>query len=101
MNQNKERMTVRDCTSASNIVTTVQSIDYEPSKLQYIIIDNYMDKRYFDTLKSTVQEDLKNTAAANSVQLHLYTNLNCNFVGDCVETEDYLKNKNEYNLLSR
>ena len=27
MNQNKERMTVRDCTSASNIVTTVQSIE--------------------------------------------------------------------------
>lgn len=97
INQNKERMTVRDCKSTSGITVSVQSIDYEPSKLQYIIIDNYMDKRYFDTLKSTVQEDLKNTAAANSVQLHLYTNLNCNFVGDCVETEDYLKNKNEYN----
>lgn len=97
INQNKERMTVRDCTSASGIITSVQSIDYEPSKLQYIIIDNYMDKKYFDELKTTVQEELKNTSAANSVQLHLYTNTNCNFVGDCVETEDYLKNKNEYN----
>jgi hypothetical protein len=98
MNQNKERMTMQECTSASGLVVSVQSIDYEPSKLQYTIIDNYLDKRYFDELKQTIQDDLKNTAMANSVQLQLYTNKNCNFFGDCVDTiEDYLENKNDYN----
>ena len=50
-----------------------------------------------DELKQTIQDDLKNTAMANSVQLQLYTNKNCNFFGDCVDTiEDYLENKNDY-----
>lgn len=97
IDQNKERMTVRDCTSASGIIASVQSIVYEPSKVQYTIIDNYLDKKYFDSIKTALQDDIKNATMSNSVTVHLYTNLNCNFIGDCVETQDYLTNKNNYN----
>ena len=97
IDQKKQRMTIRTCTSQNNLTITVQSFEYEPSLVQYTIIDDYLDKRYFNQLKEELETKIIQTTMANSIQISLYSSENCNLVADCVDCEEYLKNKNEIN----
>lgn len=97
IDQKKQRMTIRPCTSANGTEITVQSFEYEPSLVQYTIIEDYLDKRYFDQLKDELETKVIQTTMASSVQISLYSSENCNLVGDCVDCEEYLQNKNELN----
>lgn len=97
IDQKKQRMTIRPCTSANGTEITVQSFEYEPSLVQYTIIEDYLDKRYFNQLKEELETKVVQTTMASSVQISLYSSENCNLVADCVDCEDYLKNKNELN----
>lgn len=97
IDQKKQRMTIRPCTSANGTEITVQSFEYEPSLVQYTIIEDYLDKRYFNQLKEELETKVIQTTMASSVQISLYSSENCNLVGDCVDCEEYLQNKNELN----
>lgn len=97
IDQKKQRMTIRPCTSANGTEITVQSFEYEPSLVQYTIIEDYLDKRYFNQLKEELETKVVQSTMASSVQISLYSSENCNLVADCVDCEDYLKNKNELN----
>lgn len=97
IDQKKQRMTIRPCTSANGTEITVQSFEYEPSLVQYTIIEDYLDKRYFNQLKEELETKVVQTTMASSVQISLYSSENCNLVADCVDCEEYLKNKNELN----
>ena len=97
IDQKKQRMTIRPCTSANGTEITVQSFEYEPSLVQYTIIEDYLDKRYFNQLKDELETKVIQTTMASSVQISLYSSENCNLVGDCVDCEEYLQNKNELN----
>ena len=97
IDQKKQRMTIRPCTSANGTEITVQSFEYEPSLVQYTIIEDYLDKRYFNQLKEELETKVVQSTMASSVQISLYSSENCNLVADCVDCEEYLKNKNELN----
>ena len=97
IDQKKQRMTIRPCTSANGTEITVQSFEYEPSLVQYTIIEDYLDKRYFNQLKEELETKVVQSTMASSVQISLYSSENCNLVADCVDCEDYLKNKNKLN----
>ena len=97
IDQKKQRMTIRPCTSANGTEITVQSFEYEPSLVQYTIIEDYLDKRYFTQLKEELETKVVQSTMASSVQISLYSSENCNLVADCVDCEEYLKNKNELN----
>ena len=97
IDQKKQRMTIRPCTSANGTEITVQSFEYEPSLVQYTIIEDYLDKRYFSQLKEELETKVVQSTMASSVQISLYSSENCNLVADCVDCEEYLKNKNELN----
>ena len=97
IDQKKQRMTIRPCTSENGTEITVQSFEYEPSLVQYSIIEDYLDQRYFNQLKTELESKVQIATMANSVQISLYSKENCNLVADCVDCEDYLQNKNELN----
>lgn len=97
IDQQQQKLTVRECNSATGIKTTVKSIEYESSKVQYIIVDDYLDQRYYKQYKEDLSEKLKTVTGANSIIIGLYTDINCNLIADCAECEEYFANKAELN----
>lgn len=108
IDQQQQKLTVRECNSATGIKTTVKSIEYESSKVQYIIVDDYLDQRYYNQYKEDLQEKLKTVTGANSIIIGLYSDINCNLIADCAECEEYFANKaalnerkNQYELSTK
>ena len=97
LDQRKQRMTIRTCTSENGIKTTVQSVEYEPSLVQYTIIEDYLDQRYFNQLKTDLETRITQASIAQSATVSIYSKENCNLIADCVDCEEYLANKNELN----
>ena len=95
IDQQKQKLTVRECYSSAGEKITVQSIEYEKSAVQYTIIDDYLDVKYFNDYKKELNEGIQIMTGANSVKVSLYSDTNCNLVADCAECDEYYNKKAE------
>ena len=96
INQQNQRLTRYLYTSETGIEIHVDSIEYEPSKLQFTIVDDYLEQRYYKQLKEDLANKITTATGVSSVKISLFSNINCNFVADCVECDEYYENKEEY-----
>ena len=97
--KNKRRAKSRYCLSDNNELVIVNSIEYNPNKVQYIIQDNYVDKAILDLVKESLSLALQAVSRTNTVQISLYPKEGCLFVGDCIECDEYYSNyEKEYNI---
>jgi len=90
INQLKQRATERTCV-ANNIEATVQSLAYNEGSNQYIIIDDYIEKLLTDSFKEELQEEIVKVTDAASVNIYIYPEEGCTFVGDCVDSDEYFE----------
>lgn len=67
----------------------VTSITYKESENQYIIKDDYIDYLLLRSFKTKVENSLTNALNVNKVNLYLYPETGCEFVGQCPDTSDY------------
>lgn len=96
INQQNQKLTRRLYKSESGIEFTVDSIEYEPSKLQYTIVDDYLEQRYYKQIKEDLSNKIKTSVGVDNIKISLFSDENCNFVADCVECEEYYSKKEEY-----
>lgn len=96
INQQNQRLTRYQYESETGIKINVDSIEYEPSKLQFTIVDDYLEQRYYKQLKEDIANKVTTSTGTSSVKVSLFSDQNCNFVADCVECEEYFAKKEEY-----
>ena len=96
INQQNQRLTRYQYESETGVKINVDSIEYEPSKLQFTIVDDYLDQRYFNQLKEDLASKIKGSTGVSSVKVSLFSDKNCNFIADCVECDEYYKKKEDY-----
>ena len=96
INQKSQRVTNRTCT-IDNFEFNVQSIAYNEGDNQYIISDEYVDKKYLTATKEKVAKDIQAILSANKVEVFFYPKKDCMFVGDCAECDEYYERYAEEN----
>ncbi len=89
INQNKQKMVSRVCTDSYNNEFSVTSTAYNEGSNEYIVTDTYIDVLLLNNAKTTLSKDLLTTSGAQNVNVYLYPEKNCTFVGDCVDCEEY------------
>lgn len=88
IDQNKRKIVERECTDNLGNSAIIQSIVYNESKNEYIVTDNYIDILYLNKVKEKISTDLASINNSD-VNISLYPEKNCTFVGDCVNCEEY------------
>lgn len=96
INQQNQRLTRYQYESESGIKINVDSIEYEPSKVQFTIVDDYLEQRYYKQLKEDLANKITTATGVSTVKVSLFSDINCNFIADCVECDEYYENKEEY-----
>lgn len=89
INQNKQKIVSRVCTDSYNNEFSVTSTAYNEGSNEYIVIDTYIDVLLLNNAKTTLSKELLTASGTQSVNVYLYPEKNCTFVGDCVDCEEY------------
>lgn len=89
INQNKQKMVYRECSDSYNNKFTVTSTAYNEGSNEYIVTDTYIDVLLINNAKKTLSTELLNTSVAEKIDIYLYPEKNCTFVGDCVDCDEY------------
>ncbi len=102
INQRSQRVTNRTC-SVQDKKFNVSSIAYNEGDNQYIIADDLIDVLYLKEIKGKLSSDIQTALGATKVDVYLYPQKNCTFVGDCADCDEYYAryaeendNKNQY-----
>lgn len=96
INQQNQRLTRYEYESETGLKINVDSIEYEPSKVQYTIVDDYLEQRYYKQLKEDLANKITTATGVSSVKVSLFSDINCNFIADCVECDEYYEKREEY-----
>lgn len=91
IDQFNRRYTERICRDNKGRDISVQSKAYNESKLQYIVIDNYLDITLLNETKEKVVKDILGVTSASSILFYMYPKENCTFYGDCVDVDEYFE----------
>ena len=91
--QKGRKITERTCVPVKDkdYKVTVKSLTYNEEENQYIVMDDYLDIIKFNEYKKSIATKILSTAGALSVNLFIYPEKNCSFLGDCTECEEYFK----------
>jgi len=91
--QKGRKITERTCVPSTNkdYKVTVKSLTYNEEENQYIVMDNYLDILKFNEYKKSIATNILSATGAMSVNLFVYPEKNCSFLGDCTECDEYFK----------
>ena len=96
--EKNEIMTTLTCkTPVIENAINIRTIPYNESKVQYTIIDDFLEQVYLKEIKTTISEKIKQQTGAVSVTTYLYPKDKCIFAGDCTDCEDYYKDYSKIN----
>lgn len=86
------RLSIRQCNGIDdNTKVEVMSLFYDEDKNQFIIRDSYLDNAYINPLKNELEDSIKKALLATSVNVGLYPDKACYFIGDCKNDSNYEK----------
>jgi hypothetical protein len=88
INQRSQRVTNRPC-KINDLEFNVSSIAYNEGDNQYIIIDEYIEKKYISEVREKVAKEIKTVLNASKVEVYFYPKKDCMFVGDCADCDEY------------
>ena len=91
------RFTERTC-SVDGIEFTVLSTIYDEVNNKYIIKDGLLDELYIVKAKEELAAKIKSVSEAKLVEISLYPENKCYFIGDCESNKNYEKEMNIDNL---
>ena len=94
INQFNQKITTRTCKDPNGKEIDAQSIVFNESDNKYIIIENYLDVLYLNSIREKLAKDILNATGTLDVFLYLYPENNCTFYGDC-SSDDYFENAKE------
>ncbi|MBE6145425.1 MAG: MFS transporter [Firmicutes bacterium] len=96
--EKNEIMTTLTCkTSVIDTPINIRTIPYNESKVQYTIIDDFLEQVYLKEIKTLISNKVKQSTGATSVITYLYPKDKCIFAGDCADCEDYYDNYSKIN----
>ena len=96
--EKNEIMTTLTCkTSGIDTPINIRTIPYNESKVQYTIIDDFLEQVYLKEIKTLISNKVKQSTGATSVITYLYPKDKCIFAGDCADCEDYYDNYSKIN----
>lgn len=96
--ERNELMKTLSCqTPAIDTTINLKIIPYSESKVQYTIIDDFLEKKYLKTIKDNISKKIKQVTEADIVTTYLYPKNTCMFTGDCADCEDYYKDYSKIN----
>lgn len=96
--EKNEIMTTLTCkTSVIDTPINIRTIPYNESKVQYTIIDDFLEQVYLKEIKTLISNKVKQSTGATSVITYLYPKDKCIFTGDCADCEDYYDNYSKIN----
>ena len=107
--EKNEIMTTLTCkTSVIDTPINIRTIPYNESKVQYTIIDDFLEQVYLKEIKTLISNKVKQSTIADGVVVYLYPKDKCIFAGDCADCKDYYDNyskindpKNRYEISSK
>lgn len=92
IDQNNRLVKERYCLDEQKNETLVRSIAYNEGAVQYIVQDDYLDELFLYSTKDLIKEDLLKATGSKEVDLSLYPEENCSFLGDCADCDEYYEN---------
>lgn len=96
--EKNEIMTTLTCkTSVIDTPINIRTIPYNESKVQYTVIDDFLDQVYLKEIKTLISNKVKQLTGATSVITYLYPKDKCIFAGDCADCKDYYDNYSKIN----
>lgn len=96
--EKNEIMTTLTCnTSVIDSPINIRTIPYNESKVQYTIIDDFLEQVYLKEIKTLISNKVKQSTGATSVITYLYPKDKCIFAGDCADCKDYYDNYSKIN----
>lgn len=102
IDQDNKLLTTRTCIDENANEFQVTSIEYNKSKVQYIVQDQYLEETKLAQEKNELIEMIKDVTGASQVKVFLYPQKNCHFIGDCISTSDYFEiyeEENDFNKM--
>lgn len=96
--EKNEIMATLTCkTSVINTAINIRTIPYNESKVQYTIIDDFLEQVYLKEIKTAISNKVKQSTGATTVVTYLYPKDKCIFAGDCADCDEYYANYNKIN----
>ena len=102
IDQDNRLLTVRKCIDENNVQFDAISIEYNKSKIQYIVEDTYFEITKMEVEKENIIKLIKGAISVESVKVYMYPKKNCHFIGDCIDTDEYFEiyeTENNFNNL--
>ena len=93
----KRIVTVRNC-KIGGINSTINTLVYDSTNVEYIVKDTLLDDLYIKNLKKELKDELTLMFNSSKVSIGLYPDNKCYFVGDCENNENYVNEINIDNL---
>ena len=91
------RINDRTC-STDDTEILVNSYEYNVKKLEFTVIDNYIDQLYLNKFKENITGKIKELSSADKVTISLYPTDKCYFVGECEANDNFAKEADIDNL---
>ena len=89
--QKGRKITERTCVPVKDkdSKVTVKSLTYNEENNQYIVMDNYLDILKLNEYKKSIATNILKSTGTLSVNIFVYPEKNCTFLGDCTECDEY------------
>lgn len=91
LTKDNRKVVTRLCSDEFSNTFQVNSIAYNEGSTEYVVIDTYMDTMFINNIKDSIQTELKKVTTADEVNVALYPEKNCTFIGDCIDCEEYFE----------
>lgn len=89
LTKDNRKVVTRVCSDDYGNKMEVNSIAYNEGSTEYVVIDSYMDTLVLNQIKKSLINEITNITNADEVNISLYPEKNCTFVGDCVDCDEY------------
>lgn len=89
LTKDNRKVVTRVCSDDYGNKMEVNSIAYNEGSTEYIVIDSYMDTIVLNQIKKSIINEITSITNADEVNISLYPEKNCTFVGDCVDCDEY------------
>lgn len=93
--QGRKEVVRSECYDSKHREFTITSRVYNEGQSQYVVKDTYLDTVVLDPIKKTISDQLKASTSASNVRVSLYPEENCYFYGDCVDCDEYHKERSK------
>ncbi|MGN1372005.1 MAG: hypothetical protein ACI4XM_07020 [Candidatus Coprovivens sp.] len=89
LTKDNRKAVTRICSDNYGNKFEVNSIAYNEGSNQYVVIDSYMDTIIINQLKKNIISELTSVTNPDEINVYLYPEKNCTFVGDCFDCDEY------------